>query len=174
MDRTRLAREQRLELTVQSLALGGNGVARLGDLVVFVAGAYPGERVLARVTKSRSHWAEASLVEVLAASPDRVAAPCVHFGRECGGCRSQDLAYPAQVAAKTRQVAETLARVGGLPDVPVDACVPSPDVYRYRNKMEFAFHPANDGTPILGLRLRLDPQGDASGLEPGMTVWVAR
>jgi 23S rRNA (uracil1939-C5)-methyltransferase len=154
MERVRPARDVVLDLDVQSLALGGNGVARHGALVVFVPGAYPGERVRARVVKSRSAWAEAALVEVLVPSPDRVQAPCTHFARECGGCRHQDLAYPAQLVAKTRQVKETLARVGGLPDVPVDDCAPSPDVYRYRNKMEFAFHPGPTGEPILGLRLR--------------------
>jgi len=155
MERPRLARDQVLELTIQSLALGGNGVARHGDLVVFVPQAYPRERVRARVTKKRSHWAEAALVEVLDPSPDRVAAPCAHFrAGECGGCRMQDLAYAAQVEAKTRQVEETLVRVGGLAGVKVEPCVPSPEVFRYRNKMEFSFHPGPDGVPVLGLRLR--------------------
>jgi 23S rRNA (uracil1939-C5)-methyltransferase len=154
MERARPTKADVLELDVQSLALGGSGVARHGALVVFVPGAYPGERVRARVVKSRSAWAEAELVAVLTPSPDRVIAPCTHFGRECGGCRHQDLAYPAQLVAKTRQVKETLARVGGLPDVPVDDCAPSPDVFRYRNKMEFAFHPGPAGEPVLGLRLR--------------------
>ena len=143
-----------LDLVVDSLALGGNGVARAGEMVVFVAGGYPGETVRARVTKRTTRWAEASLVEVLAASPDRRTAQCVHFGAVCGGCRSQDLAYPAQVAAKTRQVKETLARLGGLPDVPVADCVPSPETWHYRNKMEFSFQPDHDGAPILGLHVR--------------------
>ena len=143
-----------LELSVTSLALGGAGVARTGELVVFVTGAYPGERVRARVVKRRSSWAEAQLVEVLERSADRVQAPCVHYGRECGGCRQQDLAYPVQVAWKTRQVSETLARIGGLRDVPVEPCVPSPEVFRYRNKMEFSFQSAPDGATWLGLHRR--------------------
>jgi len=163
MDRPRIAKDQVLELVIQSLALGGNGVARHGELVVFVSGAYPQERVRARVTKKRSHWAEAALVEVLTPSPMRVTAPCAHFrGGECGGCRMQDLDYAAQVEAKTRQVEETLVRVGGLAGVVVEPCVPSPDVFRYRNKMEFSFAPATGaaGTTgaavglVLGLRLR--------------------
>src|SRR3954466_9003017 len=143
MERSRLSKDQVLELTVQSLALGGNGVARHGDLVVFLPRAYPGERVRARVTKRRSHWAEATVLEVLAPSPDRIPAPCTHFtSGECGGCRIQDFEYAAQLAAKTRQVEETLVRVGGLAGVAVEPCVPSPDRFRYRNKMEFSFHPA--------------------------------
>ena len=147
-------KDSHLELTIASLALGGAGVARTGELVVFVPGAYPGERVRARVVKRRSSWAEASVVELLQRSDDRVPAPCPHFGAECGGCRQQDLSYPVQVAWKTRQVEETLARLGGLRDVPVEACVPSPEVFRYRNKMEFSFQRAPDGGTWLGLHRR--------------------
>ncbi len=155
MERARIVRDQVLDLTIQSLALGGNAVARFGELVVFVPGAYPGERVRARVTKKRSHWAEAALVEVVEPSPDRVPAPCAHFvAKDCGGCRMQDYDYAAQLRAKTRQVEETLVRVGGLVGVAVEPCVGSPDVFRYRNKMEFSFHPGAGGVPVLGLRLR--------------------
>ncbi len=49
---------------------------------------------------------------------------------------------------------ETLARLGGLPDVEVADCVPSPQVWHYRNKMEFSFHPGDEGSPILGLHVR--------------------
>ncbi len=149
-----LKKDARIELDIQSLALGGSGVGRLDQLVVFVPGAYPGERVRARVVKRRSHWLEAVLESVERASPERVVPPCVHAGRECGGCRHQDLAYGAQIEAKTRQVQETLARVGGLADVPVSDSVPSPELYRYRNKMEFSFHPGEGEAPLLGLHRR--------------------
>jgi len=149
-----LKRDEILELDVASLALGGAGVARVDDFVVFVPGAYPGERVRARIARKKPGYAEAALLDVLAPAPERVPPRCTHFGHTCGGCRAQDLAYPAQVAAKTRQVVETLARIGGLRDVPVADCVPAPDPWRYRNKMEFAFHPGDDGAALLGLHVR--------------------
>jgi 23S rRNA (uracil1939-C5)-methyltransferase len=147
-------RDAILDLRVDSLALGGQGVARAGDLVVFVNGGYPGEEVRVRVTRRSARWAEASLVEILVASPERRTPPCQHFGTVCGGCRAQDFAYPAQIEAKTRQVEETLARLGGLADIPVAPCVPSPETWHYRNKMEFSFQPDHDGAPILGLHVR--------------------
>ena len=83
---------EELELRVDSLAYGGNGVARLNGFVVFVRRGLPGDTVRARVTKVKRGFAEATAVEVLAPSPDRVVAPCPHFGA-CGGCRFQDYAY---------------------------------------------------------------------------------
>src|SRR5438034_3351093 len=94
-----VTRDEELELQIDSLAFGGNGVARLDGFVVFVRRGLPGDTVLARVTKVKRSHAEALATEVLVPGPERVDAPCSHFG-ECGGCRFQDLAYGAQVAAK--------------------------------------------------------------------------
>jgi len=94
-----LTRGQELELTIDSLAYGGRGVARHGDIVVFVARALPGDRVRARVTKWKRRYAEASTVEMLHPGPGRVQARCPHFGT-CGGCSWQDLGYEHQLAHK--------------------------------------------------------------------------
>src|SRR5213076_1708615 len=106
-----VARDQELELSIDSLAYGGNGVARLNGFVVFVRRGLPGDRVRARVTKVRRNHAEALAVEVVQAGAERVEAPCVHYPA-CGGCGLQDLAYDAQVAAKEEQVREALRRIG--------------------------------------------------------------
>ena len=90
---------EELELHVDSLAYGGNGVARLNGFVVFVRRGLPGDTVRARVTKVKRGFAEATALEVLAPGPDRVEAPCPHFGA-CGGCRFQDYAYERQLEAK--------------------------------------------------------------------------
>jgi len=89
-----VTRDQELELTIDSLAYGGNGVARLNGFVVFVRRGLPGDTVLARVTKVQRRHAEALATEVLHPGPQRVEAPCVHYPA-CGGCRFQDLAYEA-------------------------------------------------------------------------------
>ena len=61
-----------LELTIDSLAHGGNGVARLEGYVVFVAGAVPGDRVRAEVGKAKKAYAEARAIEILEPSPERI------------------------------------------------------------------------------------------------------
>src|SRR5919201_351602 len=81
-----VAKDQELELHVDSLAYGGNGVARLNGFVVFVRRGLPGDRVRARVTKVKRNHAEALAVEVLQPGPQRVDAPCVHYPA-CGGCQ---------------------------------------------------------------------------------------
>ncbi|HEV2591783.1 MAG TPA: TRAM domain-containing protein, partial [Gaiellaceae bacterium] len=99
-------RDQELELTIDSLAYGGNGVARLDGFVVFVRRGLPGDTVRARVTKVQRRHAEAITTEVVTAGPTRVEAPCQHYPA-CGGCRFQDLAYDAQVAAKDQWVRDS-------------------------------------------------------------------
>jgi len=133
-----VARGDELELTVDSLAYGGNGVARLNGFVVFVRRGLPGDTVRARVTKVKRGWAEATATEVLAPSRQRVDAPCEHFPA-CGGCRFQDLAYAAQAAAKEAQVHDALVRIGGIVDPPLDPIVPAEAQFHYRNKLEYSF-----------------------------------
>ena len=115
-------RDQELELTIDSLAFGGNGVGRLDGFVVFVRGGLPGDTVRARVTKVQRRHAEAIVTDVLDLGPERVVAPCAHFPA-CGGCRFQDLAYDAQLAAKEQWVADSLQRLAGLADAPLEPIV---------------------------------------------------
>jgi 23S rRNA (uracil1939-C5)-methyltransferase len=142
-------RDQELELTVDSLAYGGNGVARLDGFVVFVRGGLPGDTLRARVTKVQRRHAEAVATDVLVSGPQRVEAPCAHFPA-CGGCRFQDLAYDAQVAAKAQWVTDSLQRLAGLAEPPVEPIVPAQSQFGYRNKMEYSFAQRDDG-PTLGL-----------------------
>src|SRR4051794_26954413 len=142
-------RDQELELTIDSLAYGGNGVARLDGFVVFVRGGLPGDRVRARVTKVQRRHAEAIRTEVLAAGPQRVEAPCAHYPA-CGGCRFQDLAYEAQVEAKASWVRDSLERIAGIVDPPLEPIIPAASQFNYRNKMEYSFAQTEDG-PTLGL-----------------------
>jgi 23S rRNA (uracil1939-C5)-methyltransferase len=142
-------RDQELELTVESLAYGGNGVARLNGFVVFVRRGLPGDVVRARVTKVKRNHAEALTVDVLEPGPVRVDAPCSHYPA-CGGCRFQDLAYEAQIEAKQEQVRDALQRIGGFAEPPLEPILPADTPFHYRNKLEYSFTQAPEG-PAPGL-----------------------
>jgi 23S rRNA (uracil1939-C5)-methyltransferase len=143
-----VSRDQELDLSVESLAFGGNGVARLNGFVVFVRRGLPGDKVRARVTKVQRRHAEAVTVEVLEPSPLRVDAPCEHYPA-CGGCRFQDLAYEAQLESKAAQVRDALVRIGGIPEPPQEEIVPAESIFHYRNKLEYSWTATPDG-PGLG------------------------
>src|SRR2546423_2691246 len=137
-----VTKDQELELDIESLAYGGNGVARLNGFVVFVRRGLPGDRVRARVTKVKRSHAEALATEVLRPGPQRVDAPCAHFP-DCGGCRFQDLAYEAQLAQKQAQVRDALQRLPGIAYPPLQGTPPcAPGVLHYRNKPQDSVTPA--------------------------------
>ena len=142
-----------LTLTVTDVALGGKALARHEGRVVFVDRGLPGDVIEARITRIRRNLAEAGLGTLITGTQERVTAPCPHV-QQCGGCRFQDLDYGAQCRIKERQVRETLVHLGGIADPPVRAITPAPESFHYRNKMEFSFHPAEEGSPVLGLHER--------------------
>jgi 23S rRNA (uracil1939-C5)-methyltransferase len=138
---------EELELRIESLAYGGNGVARHDGFVVFVRGALPGDAVRARVTKVKRGFAEGVVTDLITRSASRVSAPCRHFGA-CGGCRFQDLAYDAQVAEKDRQVRDALVRIGRFREPPLEPIVPAASQFAYRNKLEYSFTASADGVDL--------------------------
>ena len=143
-----VTRGEEIELRVDRLAYGGRGVARHGELVVFVARGLPGDRVRARVTKFKRRYAEAQAIELLEPGPGRVQPRCAHFG-ECGGCAWQDLEYAEQLRHKGGQVADALRRIGGFDDVEPEPMIPAEGLYGYRNKVEYSWSAGPDG-PRLG------------------------
>jgi 23S rRNA (uracil1939-C5)-methyltransferase len=148
----RLQRDEQIDLGITDLGFGGLGVGRHDNFVVFVPDTVPGDRVTARVRRARRRFAEADLVAVHAPGADRVEPPC-HLVPRCGGCRLQHVRYAAALAAKRDQVAEHLARIGHLPDVPVLDPDPAVEPFGYRNKMEYSAAPGPDG-PVLGFHRR--------------------
>jgi 23S rRNA (uracil1939-C5)-methyltransferase len=143
-----VAKDQELELHVDSLAYGGNGVARLNGFVVFVRRGLPGDTVRARVTKVKRSHAEALALEVVEPGAERVEAPCAHYPA-CGGCRFQDLAYAAQLEAKEEQVGDALRRIGGVAEPPLEPIEAAESEFFYRNKLEYSFTQTPAG-PTLG------------------------
>ena len=149
----RPARGELLTLDVDSLAYGGKGVARRNGYVVFVAGALPGDRVTAEVTKAKRGYAEASTREILSPSSDRVPARCDHGGEPCPGAPWQGLAYEEQLRHKQVQVEDALVRLGGLKGFDLEPIEPAVEQWRYRNKLEYSFG-ERDGELVLGFHAR--------------------
>jgi 23S rRNA (uracil1939-C5)-methyltransferase len=149
----RRRRGEQLEVEIESLAFGGRGVARAEGLVVFVAGALPGDRVLAEVTKAKKRFAEARTVELLRPAPDRVADRCVHEGEPCPGAPWQGLAYERQLSCKSEQVADALRRIGRLDGFELEEIEPAIEQWRYRNKLEYSFG-EREGELVLGFHAR--------------------
>jgi 23S rRNA (uracil1939-C5)-methyltransferase len=142
-------RGDRVEVTIEDLAFGGEGVGRLDGYVMFVRGGLPGDRLRVRVVETRARYGRGEIDEVITRSPDRVDPPCRYFG-QCGGCRLQHLAYPAQLAFKAKQVRDCLERLGSVAGFELRPILSAPDPYGYRNKMEFTVALSGD-TPIIGL-----------------------
>jgi len=131
------ARPQRgdeLELTIDSLAFGGAGVARTDGYVVFVSGAVPGDRVRAVIGKRKRAYAEARVVEIVEPSPDRVPPVADHPGAPW-----QVLPYERQLEIKYTQVDDALRRIGKLDGYELEPIVPAVQQWRYRNKLEYSF-----------------------------------
>jgi 23S rRNA (uracil1939-C5)-methyltransferase len=144
---TRPERGDELELRIDSLAFGGEGVARLGEegYVVFVAGGIPGDRVRAVVYKRKRSYAHARAVEVLEPSPERIPPTADH-----PGVPWQVLPYARQLEVKRGQVDEALRRLGRLDGFELEEIVPALEQWRYRNKLEYSFGMDEHGELVCG------------------------
>ncbi len=128
---------QIVELIIDKLAFGGQGIGFLNGLVVFVKNTAPGDKIRARVFKRKRDYCEAKLIELLDPSPARIAPPCPYSGC-CGGCQWQHISYDKQLEFKGDLVSEAMRKIGGL-EVDIMPILPSEKVLGYRNKMEFSF-----------------------------------
>lgn len=108
------------QVRIERLVAGGDALGRLSDgRVVFVPGALPDELVDIEITHTKADFARAKLLQIVSESPHRIAPPCEHVARGCGGCSWQHLASAAQVTAKVEIVREALRRNGKITDIEV-------------------------------------------------------
>ncbi|MEJ7809185.1 MAG: TRAM domain-containing protein [Gemmatimonadaceae bacterium] len=140
------------EVTIDSIAAGGDGVARLDGLVVFLPRTAPGDRGVAQITQ-RGRLARGSLVRLTSPSPERVEPRCLHYTRDrCGGCQLQHLAYDAQLKAKAQIIRDSLERIAKRMPPPFEVRR-SEREWRYRRKLTLAIRraPGRDDEWIAGL-----------------------
>ena len=133
----KIKKGQLLELEVYGIAFGGKGIAKVNGLTVFVEKAVPMDHVLARIVKKKKQYAEARVDNLNKPSPFRVTPRCKYSGF-CGGCKWQFLHYDKQLEYKQQHVVDSIERIGQIYDVPVHPTIPSPEIFEYRNKMEFS------------------------------------
>lgn len=133
-----MKRGDELMLHLDSAAFEGKNIARMNGLVAFVRGGVPGDEVRVRITRTKKSFVEADVLEVVKPSSIRVTPRCRYVG-VCGGCKWQEVDYQAQLEFKRQHVIDALQRIGGFAGLSVNPTLGSPDVYFYRNKMEFSF-----------------------------------
>ena len=125
-----------LDLTIEKLVYGGEGLARVDGEVIFTPFVLPGELVHVARPASKKHAQRASLIGVTQPSQDRVEPPCPVFGK-CGGCHYQHVDYPAQLRIKRGILAETLRRGAKIEFDEARISVVSGDAWSYRNRTQF-------------------------------------
>ena len=165
-----LQKNQILTLRIERLSSDGSGVAHSADgEAVFVPGTAPGDEARVRIVKDCGRYAFGILDELLTPSPDRIPADCPVAG-PCGGCSLRHLDYAAELRAKQESVLDAFRRIGGL-EVPVLDILPSPEVDRYRNKVQFPVGVDKNGAPCIGFYAgrthRIVPCPDCK-LQPGV------
>jgi 23S rRNA (uracil1939-C5)-methyltransferase len=142
---TRPHRGDQLDLTVDTIAFGGAGVARHDGYVVFVQGGIPGDTVRVEIGKAKRAYAEARVLEVLEPSPERIAPIADHPGAPW-----QVIPYAKQLEIKHEQVDDALKRIGHLTGYELEPIIPAVEEWRYRNKLEYSFGKDEDGRLICG------------------------
>ena len=165
-----LQKNQILTLRIERLSSDGSGVAHSADgETVFVPGTAPGDEARVRIVKDCGRYAFGILDELLTPSPDRIPVDCPVAG-PCGGCSLRHLDYAAELRAKQESVLDAFRRIGGL-EVPVLDILPSPEVDRYRNKVQFPVGVDKNGAPCIGFYAgrthRIVPCPDCK-LQPGV------
>ena len=124
-----------------------------GAKKVVIRNGIPGQLIKTRITKKRSKKIEGQSLEILEASPLEIPAECPAFGK-CGGCTYQSLPYEKQLELKADYVLNLLGKAG-IDGFEFGGIIPSPEVFEYRNKMEYSFgDDVKDGPLLLGMHER--------------------
>ena len=134
MSEQKLQPGDKLTLTIDDLAFGGEGVGRMNDYVVFVPYTIPGEVVEVELVEAKKSFGRANLLAVLEPAAERTEPRCQYFG-DCGGCQYQHIDYAAQLRFKRKQIADLFQRVGGFADDVVEEVAPCPEPFHYRNRI---------------------------------------
>lgn len=127
---------EKVDVKIEGVAFGGDGVARVREMVLFVPFTVDGDRAAVRITDVKKTFMRGKLEQLVQPSPGRATPKCPYYLR-CGGCQYQHIDYAHQLELKQTQVADSFRRIGRFSSPPVMNIVPSPQVFGYRGKAEF-------------------------------------
>lgn len=122
-------------MTIDNMGYEGEGVGKIDNFTVFVAGAIVGEKVKIKIVKVSKNFAFGKLIEIIEASPSRIEPVCSIY-KSCGGCNIQHIDYKAQLDFKTNRVIQVINRIGKLDDVKIHPTLGMKNPYNYRNKVQ--------------------------------------
>jgi len=148
-------RGQLIELKIEEMRFPAVGIGYFEGKKVKVKNSIKGQIVEVRIKKNRSDYAEGKLQRVIEPAGNEVDSFCPHFGR-CGGCARQTMPYDEQVSLKAQMVKTILEEVGFSEGFEFEAPIVSPEIYHYRNKMEYSFGDEEKNGP---LRLGMHKKG---------------
>lgn len=141
------------EVVVESTEFPMCGIAHIDGYKTYIKNALPDEKLSVRITKKRKNHVDAKIIEVIEKSPNKIEAICPHFGI-CGGCSNLDVTYDFQLSLKEKQVLKLLEddSIEGFEYLGIEK---SPDIFGYRNKMEFTFGDFEKGGELtLGMHVK--------------------
>ncbi|MGN1202390.1 MAG: 23S rRNA (uracil(1939)-C(5))-methyltransferase RlmD, partial [Eubacterium sp.] len=142
-----LSKNDKIELTIDSLTSEGSGVGRYDGLAVFVRGTVPQDKIIAHIIKRSKNYAIGIIDKIVQPSPERIDSDCP-CSKKCGGCSFRHMTYTEELKYKKNRVQDALSRIGHL-DIQVDGIIGADDLTHYRNKAQYPVE-ISDGEMLAG------------------------
>ena len=144
-----IIKNQDYEIEIEDMTMTGEGVGKIDGYALFVKDAIPGDRIIAKVIKTKKNYGYGRLMSIITPSPDRVEAPCP-VAKRCGGCTLMAMSYEKQLEFKNKLIRNNLERIGGLKDLELPPVIGMENPFRYRNKAQFPVGFDKDGNIVMG------------------------
>jgi 23S rRNA (uracil1939-C5)-methyltransferase len=138
-----------VNVSITSVAFGGEGVGRIDDLVVFVPFTVTGDEVEVEIISMKRRFVRGRIKRIVVPSGSRVEPPCPYY-TDCGGCQYQHIRYEAQTDIKQIQIGDAFRRIGMIGEPPLNNIIPSPHPFFYRGKAEFQIQVKGGKLPVAG------------------------
>lgn len=142
-------KNDKIEVIIEDISETGEGIGKTDGFTWFIKDSVIGDRVEAKVMKTKKSYGFARIERILKPSPDRVEPKCP-VARQCGGCQLQSMSYEEQLRYKERKIYNNITRIGGFSEVPMLPIMGMDEPWRYRNKAQFPWGTNKDGIIMAG------------------------